>query len=425
MAHIQMRTNANRDKKKKEAAAIAIQKHARRLSAMKIVEKKRTESATSDDIKIELTEEEIEERRKKQKEAVHREEITHTIDSCLKQLWKAFKYFFAFSSLIIVGGLIFSAIEYEQNQDDIVAARKGLEELKAYFNNNETIIKYLEENAQYIGANDLKNHWVVSDAIFYAFTIATTIGYGVFSPATVGGQVFTIFYALLAIPIGTSCIVAIAEMAVHGFTVLYSMTLNRLDTAFDNLDTDGGGFLDHEELKQGLIALNVKINDEEFQHVLKVIDEDGDQQIDRNEFKTAVHLLHADLSEVSARGAELKILLITLFVWLGLGTIVFMVIEKWNFVEAVYFTMVTLTTIGLGDFAPVEIGGKIILYIFTFVGIGLVATLIHVVGDMAKKAEHEAHIRMEEARVKMLHHKKKTNEQKDIDLDPEKGESTI
>ena len=72
-----------------------------------------------------------------------------------------------------------------------------------------------------------------------------------------------------------------------------------------------------------------------------------------------------------------------------------------------------------------EIGGKIILYIFTFVGIGLVATLIHVVGDMAKKAEHEAHIRMEEARVKMLHHKKKTNEQMDIDLDPEKGESTI
>ena len=81
MAHIQMRTNANIDKKKKEAAAIAIQKHARKFSAMKKLEKKRTESATSDDIKIELTEEEIEERRKKQKEAVHREEITHTIES--------------------------------------------------------------------------------------------------------------------------------------------------------------------------------------------------------------------------------------------------------------------------------------------------------------------------------------------------------
>ena len=47
---------------------------------------------------------------------MHSDEITHTVESCLKQLWKAFKYFFAFSSLIIVGGLIFSAIEYEQNQ---------------------------------------------------------------------------------------------------------------------------------------------------------------------------------------------------------------------------------------------------------------------------------------------------------------------
>jgi voltage-gated potassium channel len=237
--------------------------------------------------------------------------------------------------------------------------------------------------------------------------VATTIGYGVFSPQTEGGQMFTIFYSLVAIPIGTSCIVAIAGMAVHGFTVLYSMTLNRLDTAFDNLDIDGGGFLDHEELKHGLIALNVKIDEEEFQHVLQIIDEDGDQQIDRNEFKTAVHLLHADLSEVSARGAELKILLITLFLWLGLGTGLFMIIEKWNFVEAIYFTMVTLTTVGLGDYAPKKMGGKILLYIFTFVGIGLVATLIHVVGDMAQKAEHEAHIKMAEARAKMLHRKKK------------------
>ena len=237
--------------------------------------------------------------------------------------------------------------------------------------------------------------------------VATTIGYGVFSPQTEGGQMFTIFYSLVAIPIGTSCIVAIAGMAVHGFTVLYSMTLNRLDTAFDNLDIDGGGFLDHEELKHGLLALNVKIDEEEFQHVLQIIDEDGDQQIDRNEFKTAVHLLHADLSEVSARGAELKILLITLFLWLGLGTGLFMIIEKWNFVEAIYFTMVTLTTVGLGDYAPKKMGGKVLLYIFTFVGIGLVATLIHVVGDMAQKAEHEAHIKMAEARAKMLHKKKK------------------
>ena len=45
--------------------------------------------------------------------------------------------------------------------------------------------------------------WVVSDAIFCTLLLQPR-WYG-FQPATVGGQVFTIFYALLAIPIGTDC----------------------------------------------------------------------------------------------------------------------------------------------------------------------------------------------------------------------------
>ena len=197
-------------------------------------------------------------------------------------------------------------------------------------------------------------------------------------------------------------------MALYGFTVLYSMTLNRVDTAFDNLDTDGGGFLDHDELREGLLALDVKINEEEFQHVLSVIDEDGDQQIDRNEFKTAVHLLHADLSRVSARGAEVKILLVTLFVWLGLGTSIFCLVEEWTFIEVYYNG--TAYYHRAGDYAPDTMAAGQ-LYVFTFVGIGLVATLIHLVGDMAEKAEHEAHIKMAEARAKMMHRKRKGKEE--------------
>ena len=398
---IQMQIKQNETKE--DAAATVIQKHMRRYSAKKKVERRRSQSFSSTNA--------IALRMQANKTKSRKKEIADTMQSFVKQVWKILQYFAAFAGIIIFGGLMFSVFEYENAKSSIESDIVGLAKFEAYFEHNETVLAYIRANARVLDAKERKNNWDVGSSTFYAFTIATTIGYGVFSPTTVGGQIFTIIYALLAIPIGTSCIVAIAEMALYGFTVLYSMTLNRLDIAFDNLDTDGGGFLDHDELREGLIALDVKINEEEFQHVLSVIDEDGDQQIDRTEFKTAVHLLHADLSRVSARGAEVKILLVTLFVWLGLGTLIFCLVEEWTFIEGIYFTMVTLTTIGLGDYAPDTNGGRAVLYVFTFVGIGLVATLIHLVGDMAEKAEHEAHIKMAEARAKMMHRKRKGKEE--------------
>ena len=47
--------------------------------------------------------------------------------------------------------------------------------------------------------------------------------------------------------------------------------------------------------------------------------------------------------------------------------------EKWSYLDALYFSAATMTTVGYGDITPHTVIGKIftIIYVFTGVGIGL------------------------------------------------------
>ncbi len=47
-------------------------------------------------------------------------------------------------------------------------------------------------------------------------------------------------------------------------------------------------------------------------------------------------------------------------------------IEKWRYLDAVYFSATTVTTIGYGDITPHTDAGKIFTIIFAFTGVGIV-----------------------------------------------------
>jgi len=44
--------------------------------------------------------------------------------------------------------------------------------------------------------------------------------------------------------------------------------------------------------------------------------------------------------------------ILSLFIWISMGTIVYQRIENWDWIQAFYFSVTTLTTVGLGDLAP-------------------------------------------------------------------------
>lgn len=61
---------------------------------------------------------------------------------------------------------------------------------------------------------------------------------------------------------------------------------------------------------------------------------------------------------------------ILLFVW-AVGALFYHLVEKIAFVDAIYFTAITLTTVGYGDFTPQTTAGKLFTAIYSFTGIGL------------------------------------------------------
>lgn len=61
------------------------------------------------------------------------------------------------------------------------------------------------------------------------------------------------------------------------------------------------------------------------------------------------------------------------------GTAGYMAIEKWNLLDALYMTVITITTVGFGEVHQVSRAGRIFTIVLIFVGIGIVAYILGLV----------------------------------------------
>ena len=69
---------------------------------------------------------------------------------------------------------------------------------------------------------------------------------------------------------------------------------------------------------------------------------------------------------------------ITLIMLLS-GTMFYHGTEKFSYIDAVYFCVMTLTTVGTPDLAPHTTFGKIFTMVYTFAGVGIIFGVIYYV----------------------------------------------
>jgi voltage-gated potassium channel len=83
-------------------------------------------------------------------------------------------------------------------------------------------------------------------------------------------------------------------------------------------------------------------------------------------------------------------LLVTLAVIVLGGTVFFRWAEGWSWLDAYFFTVVTLSTVGYGNLVPVTALGKIGTTVFILVGLGVFAVAVQQFGmfAMRKREEH-------------------------------------
>ena len=72
-------------------------------------------------------------------------------------------------------------------------------------------------------------------------------------------------------------------------------------------------------------------------------------------------------------------LLITTAAVLSLGTVVYHYLENWSWLDSIYFSVTTLTTVGLGDLSPQTNAGKIFTIFYIIIGIGIILTFINTI----------------------------------------------
>jgi hypothetical protein len=86
------------------------------------------------------------------------------------------------------------------------------------------------------------------------------------------------------------------------------------------------------------------------------------------------------------------------------GTLFYHYVEHWTMVDAFYFTVTTLATVGFGDFAPKTDIGKLFTVFYIMVGVGTLLGFINLIAHHTR--EHDPiHLLFSKR-----HHKKKEDD---------------
>ena len=76
------------------------------------------------------------------------------------------------------------------------------------------------------------------------------------------------------------------------------------------------------------------------------------------------------------RDPEFRALFVLLLFVLLSGTIFYSTMEGWSVIDSIYFSVITLTTIGYGDLHPTTPMSKVFTIVYIFVGIGIIMIFI-------------------------------------------------
>lgn len=82
---------------------------------------------------------------------------------------------------------------------------------------------------------------------------------------------------------------------------------------------------------------------------------------------------------------EAKGLLVFVLILITVGSLFFSHFEHWSWFNSLYYSVITLTTVGFGDFTPQTVAGKTFTIFYIIFGIGIIFGLINIIAKHARK----------------------------------------
>ncbi len=98
----------------------------------------------------------------------------------------------------------------------------------------------------------------------------------------------------------------------------------------------------------------------------------------------------------------------SVLVVLIVGTVIFNHFENWGWIDSLYFSVVTLATVGYGDLTPTTDTAKLFSILYIFVGVGIlgvfISTISHASMQRTLERKEQYANRKAAARDKQLEH---------------------
>lgn len=92
-------------------------------------------------------------------------------------------------------------------------------------------------------------------------------------------------------------------------------------------------------------------------------------------FASKIRLMTVKRSQVVAAGTIIT-------TWLLIGTVLFQSLEDWTWIQAFYFSTVSLTTVGYGDLHPTTDLSRLITSFYILLGVVSVVSAISLLGGL-------------------------------------------
>ncbi|KAM3918418.1 potassium channel subfamily K member 10 [Leptodactylus fuscus] len=281
--------------------------------------------------------------------------IVTTMDNTSSGLHSVMKWKTVLAIFVVVvvylvsGGLVFRALEqpFESSQKSTIAQEK-MDFLQSHTCVTQQELDALIKkaiDADNAGVNPIGNysnsssHWDLGSAFFFAGTVITTIGYGNIAPSTEGGKIFCILYAIFGIPLFGFLLAGIGDQ----LGTIFGKSIARVEKVFRKKQVS----------------------------------------------QTKIRVISTILFIVAG-----------CLVFVTIPAVIFKQIEGWTELESIYFVVVTLTTVGFGDYVA---GGntdimyrewyKPLVWFWILVGLAYFAAVLSMIGDwlrvISKKTKEE------------------------------------
>ena len=94
---------------------------------------------------------------------------------------------------------------------------------------------------------------------------------------------------------------------------------------------------------------------------------------------------------IAFRTPQVRILLALTFTLIGVASVFYWWVEGWKLIDAVYFSVITIATVGYVDFSPHTSLGKLFTIGYVLCGLGLFFATATAVSDSILLSLHQQH----------------------------------